>query len=57
MVGYTLASHDRSKNSNWNDVENDIRSNWENSNKDTNNKGPWEKFKDSIRYAWERARH
>jgi uncharacterized protein (TIGR02271 family) len=49
--GYTLASDKRYKDRNWTDVESDIRTNWESSNK-----GTWEKFKDSIRYAWERAR-
>jgi uncharacterized protein (TIGR02271 family) len=49
--GYTLASDQRHKGRTWNDVEKDVRTNWE-----TSNKGTWEKFKDSIRYAWERAR-
>jgi uncharacterized protein (TIGR02271 family) len=50
--GYTLASDGRYKDRNWSDVENDVRTNWE-----ANNKGTWEKFKDSIRYAWERGRN
>lgn len=49
--GYTLAADQRYKDRNWSDVENDVRSNWE-----ASNKGTWENFKDSIRYAWERAR-
>ncbi len=49
--GYTVASDQRYKDRNWNDVENDVRTNWE-----ASNKGTWEKFKDSVRYAWERAR-
>jgi uncharacterized protein (TIGR02271 family) len=49
--GYTLASDKRYKDRNWSDVESDIRTNWESSNK-----GTWDRFKDSIRYAWERAR-
>lgn len=49
--GYTLSSDQRYKGRSWNDVENDVRTNWESSNQ-----GTWDKFKDSIRYAWERAR-
>jgi uncharacterized protein (TIGR02271 family) len=49
--GYTLASDERYKDRNWTDVESDVRTNWE-----ASNKGTWERFKDSIRYAWERAR-
>ncbi len=49
--GYTLASDKTYQGRNWNDVENDVRTNWESSNK-----GTWEQFKDSIRYAWERGR-
>jgi uncharacterized protein (TIGR02271 family) len=49
--GYTLSSDGRYKDRNWADVENDVRTNWESSNQ-----GTWDKFKDSIRYAWERAR-
>lgn len=49
--GYTLASDQRYKDRNWTDVEGDVRTNWE-----ASNKGTWERFKDSIRYAWERAR-
>jgi hypothetical protein len=49
--GYTLATDQRYKDRNWSDVENDVRTNWESSNK-----GTWDRFKDSIRYAWERAR-
>lgn len=49
--GYTLSSDERYKDRNWADVENDVRTNWE-----ASNKGTWERFKDSIRYAWERAR-
>lgn len=49
--GYTLASDQRYKDRNWSDVENDVRTNWE-----ASNKGTWDRFKDSIRYAWERGR-
>jgi stress response protein YsnF len=49
--GYMLANNDRYKGRNWNDIENDVRTDWEGSNK-----GTWQQFKDSIRYAWERAR-
>lgn len=49
--GYNLASDDRYSNADWNTVENDARTHWE-----EKNPGTWEQFKDGIHYAWERAR-
>jgi len=49
--GYTLANDQRYRGRNWNDIESTARREWENQNQ-----GPWENFKDSVRYAWEQAR-
>jgi uncharacterized protein (TIGR02271 family) len=49
--GYTLATDQSSRNRNWADLEADARTRWEERNPNT-----WDEFKDSIRYAWERAR-
>lgn len=51
QYGYGLASDQRYAGSDWNSIEVDARRSWE-----QQNHGPWEQFKDSIRYAWERAR-
>jgi uncharacterized protein (TIGR02271 family) len=49
--GYALASDQRYQGRDWSAIEADVRGEWEKSNK-----GTWEQFKDSVRYAWERAR-
>lgn len=49
--GYALASDKRYKGSDWQAMEKDVQRDWE-----KGNKGTWEQFKDSVRYAWERAR-
>lgn len=49
--GYDLAGNSRYSGRKWNDIESDVRKDWENRN--PNN--PWERFKDSIRYAWDRV--
>jgi uncharacterized protein (TIGR02271 family) len=49
--GYALAADQRYKGRDWSAIEGDVRGDWEKSNK-----GTWEQFKDSVRYAWERAR-
>jgi hypothetical protein len=49
--GYTLASDRRYAGKDWSAIEADARSDWEKTNK-----GAWEDFKDSIRYAWDRVR-
>jgi uncharacterized protein (TIGR02271 family) len=48
--GYGLASDSSYRGKNWNAIERDARSRWE-----ERNPGTWEQFKDSIRYAWDRA--
>jgi len=49
--GYDLAGDRSIVGRDWNAVESDARMRWE-----QRNPGTWEKFKDSIRYAWERAK-
>ena len=48
--GETLRSDDRFQGRTWDDIESDVRTDWE-----AANAGPWEKFKASIRHAWERV--
>jgi len=49
--GYSLANDQRYRGRNWNEIESDVRRDWE-----SQNQGPWENFKDSIRYAWDQVR-
>jgi uncharacterized protein (TIGR02271 family) len=49
--GYTLANDSRYRNSDWSNIEADARTRWE-----QRNPGTWDEFKDSVRYAWEKAR-
>lgn len=49
--GYDLANDPRYRDSDWNTVENSARADWE-----ARNEGSWDRFKDSVRYAWDRAR-
>lgn len=49
--GYNLAGSDQYRNSDWNTIEGDVRTRWE-----ERNPGTWDQFKDGIRYAWDRAR-
>jgi len=49
--GYNLASSERTRGKDWNAIQADARKTWE-----ERNPGTWEQFKDSIRYAWDRAR-
>jgi uncharacterized protein (TIGR02271 family) len=49
--GYNLASSERTRGKDWNAIEADARRTWE-----ERNPGTWEQFKDTIRYAWDRAR-
>lgn len=48
--GYTLASRPEYRGRSWEQVEGDARRDWE-----SRNQGPWEEFKDSVRYAWQRV--
>jgi len=49
--GYDLGSHPGYGGGDWAGIEPEARRRWE-----TRNEGTWEEFKDSIRYAWDRAR-
>lgn len=49
--GYNVANDSRYTNSDWNTIEPDLRSRWE-----ERNPGTWDQFKDGVRYAWDRAR-
>jgi uncharacterized protein (TIGR02271 family) len=49
--GYTLANDERYRGRNWNEIESNVRRDWE-----SQNQGPWENFKDSIRHAWDQVR-
>lgn len=45
--GYELAGDQRFRGRNWNEIERDVRRDWE-----SRNQGPWEDTKDAIRHAW-----
>ena len=49
--GYDLGTDKRYRNADWSNVERDARPRWEERNPAT-----WDEFKDTIRYAWEKAR-
>jgi uncharacterized protein (TIGR02271 family) len=49
--GHSLATNSRYRNSDWKKVEPEARRQWEERNPNT-----WDDFKDTIRYAWDRAR-
>jgi len=49
--GCTIAADKRYAGKDWSAVEADVRREWE-----KDNRGAWEEFKDSVRYAWDRAR-
>jgi uncharacterized protein (TIGR02271 family) len=46
--GYTLANDPRYSSSSWSSIEANARRDWE-----SRNQGPWEDFKDAVRYAWD----
>jgi len=48
--GYELASDPRYASSDWSGVEMQARRSW-----DEGTMGPWERYKDAVRYGWERA--
>ncbi|MEW6613622.1 YsnF/AvaK domain-containing protein [Thermithiobacillus tepidarius DSM 3134] len=50
--GYHLGLNPRYRGSDWSQVEPEIRRDWE-----AHNYGPWDRFKDAVHYAWDRARH
>jgi uncharacterized protein (TIGR02271 family) len=49
--GYELASDPRSAGRDWTAIEPEARRDWE-----AQQKGTWEEFKDTVRYAWEKVR-
>ncbi len=51
QYGYNLGTDKQFSSGDWNTLEKDIRTRWEKSNPNT-----WEKFKDAIKYAWDKAR-
>jgi uncharacterized protein (TIGR02271 family) len=52
--GYTLGTGPEYRGRTWEQIEPEARRRWESEYRD---KGPWERFKDSVRYAWDRAVH
>jgi uncharacterized protein (TIGR02271 family) len=50
-AGFDFGSDPRYASREWDATEADLRADWE-----RRNAGPWERFKDSIRYGWDRAR-
>jgi uncharacterized protein (TIGR02271 family) len=51
QYGYSLANDQRYRGRDWSDLESDARTRWE-----EHNPGTWEQFKESVRYAWDKAR-
>lgn len=51
QFGDTLRSDDRYAGRHWDDIEPDVRSDWEQKNPGS----AWEKFKGAIRHAWDKA--
>ena len=49
--GYGLANDPMYRDRDWSTIESDARTRWE-----ERNPGTWEQFKDSVRYAWDKAR-
>jgi hypothetical protein len=49
--GYDLGMNERYRGRTWGDLETDFRRDWE-----VRQPGTWEKFKDAIRYGWDRVR-
>jgi uncharacterized protein (TIGR02271 family) len=49
--GMGLAQHDTLRDDNWSDAEPQARQGWE-----SHNEGTWAKFKDAVRYGWNRIR-
>ncbi len=49
--GYNLANDPAYQGRDWGTIESDARTRWE-----ERNPGTWDRFKDSVRYAWDKAR-
>ena len=48
--GYTLAGNKQYAGKDWSSIESHARTDWE-----RNNPGTWDRFKDQVRYAWNRV--
>jgi uncharacterized protein (TIGR02271 family) len=51
--GSEMARSDKYRGRNWNDVESDLRSDWD-TRRGSGAASTWEKFKDAVRHGWER---
>lgn len=51
QYGYNLATDERYRDRNWNDVEAEARTSW-----NSQNQNSWEDFKDAVRYSWDKVR-
>jgi hypothetical protein len=51
LLDYALGSDPRYRNADWPTVEQAARPGWE-----ERNPGTWEQFKETIQYAWDKAR-
>jgi uncharacterized protein (TIGR02271 family) len=49
--GYTLATDERYRGRNWNEIEPEARKAWNSRNQNT-----WEDFKDAVQYSWDKVR-
>ena len=49
--GYTLANDQRYRGQDWSAIEQSASGDWS-----KHGKGPWQEFKDAVRYAWDKAR-
>lgn len=50
--GYDVANDERYTGRQWEDIESTLRGGW-----DDDNYGPWDRFKDAVRYAWEQSKN
>jgi uncharacterized protein (TIGR02271 family) len=53
QYGSTLASDERYRGHQWNDIEPHVRTDWES----RNTGGTWERAKEAVRYGWEKMTH
>jgi hypothetical protein len=53
QYGSTLADDERYRGHQWNDIEPQVRSDWESRNSGS----PWERAKEAVRYGWEKITH
>jgi hypothetical protein len=50
--GYDLARSERYRGRDWNEIEMDARREWEQGD----DRGPWDRFRDAVRHAWEETK-